>query len=64
MLEPRADVSIGSVLAEVEPVLDGSPVAPPLARPVQAHVLAPAAHLQLQRDIRLNTWKFSTRDHE
>lgn len=44
-LEAGAAVCDQSVLAEVEPVLDGAPVPPPLARPVQAHVLAPARHL-------------------
>ncbi len=44
-LEAGAAVCHQRVLTEVEPVLNGAPVPPPLARPVQAHVLAPARHL-------------------
>ena len=49
VLEARAAVRADDVLAEVEPVLDGAPVPAPLPRPVQAHVLAPAAHLPTAR---------------
>ena len=48
VLDAGAAVRADGVLAEVEPVLDGAPVPAPLPRPVQAHVLAPAAHLPQQ----------------
>ena len=58
-LEAGAAVRADGMLAEVEPVLDGAAVPAPLPSPIQAHILAPAAHLPQQKQtfrVRATKW--------